>query len=203
MKTKKLKIVIPFLLLIPICVVLLGAGCEKDKNLWEISPESKSAVIQKEVNGIEFKFCLLNEMGEPATTFKEGENFTFRFSIKNLNDDTITVTTEFISDNFFRVYQLTSNSLIDMGKPWTGVWCKYSLTSQEFKMGSSIEKQLNCPWVLTDYNAPDYPICMDESKNYLSQGEYSTSFNLNFHYRIGDKENIIDNAIFKINFEIQ
>jgi len=183
---------------------LLGAGCgQDDNNLWEISPYSKSSVIQKEVNGIEFKFCLLNEKGEPATVFKEGENFSFRFSIKNLNDDTITVTTEFISDDFFRVYHLTSNSLIDMGKPWTGVWCEYSLTPHEFEMEPSIEKQFNCPWVLTDDNAPDYPICMDESKNYLTIGEYSTSFNLNFHYRIGDKESIIDNAKFKINFEIQ
>ena len=32
MKPKKLKLLTTFLLLLPLCVVLLGAGCEKDEN---------------------------------------------------------------------------------------------------------------------------------------------------------------------------
>lgn len=101
MKTTLLKISFIFLLL-----GLMGAGCEKDDEiLWEISPESKTAEIQKEVDGIEFSFCLLNEKGESATVFIEGENFSFNFSFKNKMQDTIVATTEFISSNFFRVYR--------------------------------------------------------------------------------------------------
>jgi hypothetical protein len=85
MKTTILRISV-FLLLLS----LMGAGCEKEEELfWEISPNSKSAVIQKEVNGVEFKFCLLNEQGEPATVFNEGENFTFLFSSRNKRKDTL------------------------------------------------------------------------------------------------------------------
>src|SRR5512133_882742 len=75
------------LLLLPLCMALLGSGCEQDDEyLWEISPDSKSAVIQKEVDDIEFKFCLLNEEGEAATVFKEGESFSFYFSVTNNRD---------------------------------------------------------------------------------------------------------------------
>ena len=86
MKTTLLKISFIFLFL-----CLMGAGCEKeDELLWEISPDSKSAIIQKEVDGIEFKFCLLNEQGEPSTIFNEGENFIFQFSSENKRKDTLT-----------------------------------------------------------------------------------------------------------------
>ncbi len=60
----------------------ISTGCQKD-DVFELRAGDKNAVIVKEVDGIEFKFCLLNEQGEPATVFNEGENFTFLFSIKN------------------------------------------------------------------------------------------------------------------------
>lgn len=182
--------------------VLMGAGCEKeDKLLWEISPKSNSAVIQQTDDGVEFKFCLLNEKGEPSTVFNEGENFVFNFSFKNKMQDTIVVTTEFINSNFFGVYRSLDN--IDMGKPWKGVWCDYSLAPQEINLAPSTIKQLYCPWVLTKDNAPEYPLCMSESKDYLTKGKYETFIDLNFHFTMGDKKKIIDNITFKINFEIK
>jgi len=181
---------------------IMGVGCEKeDELLWEISPDSKTAVIQKEVDGIEFKFCLLNEEGEPATVFNEGENFAFNFSFKNKMQDTIVVTTEFISSNFFKVYRSQDNN--DMGKPWTGVWCNYSLAPQEINSAPSNTKQLYCPWILTQDTAPEYPLCMSESKDYLAKGKYETFFDLDFHFTMGEKKKIIDNITFKINFEIK
>jgi hypothetical protein len=197
MKTTILKISFIFLFL-----SLMGAGCKKNQEiLWEISPDSKTTVIQKEVNGIEFNFCLLNEQGEPATVFNQGENFTFSFSIKNNFDDTLTVTTEFISSEFFKVYHVQDN--IDMGKPWTGLWCEYNLEPQVLILPPVQSKQLNCAWVLTENNYPDYPLCMSESKNPLAKSEYYTKFNLDFHYSKKGKREQISNIIFKINFEIQ
>jgi len=197
MKTTILKIT-SFVLLF----ALMGAGCKKDdKLLWEISPISNSNVIQKTVDGVEFKYCLLNEKGEPSTVFNEGENFDFIFSFKNNMQDTIVVTTEFINSNFFRVYRSLDRN--DMGKPWTGVWCDYSLAPQEIYSAPSTIKLLHCPWVLTNDNAPEYPLCMSESKDYLAKGKYETFFDLDFHFTIGGKQKIIDNITFKINFEIK
>lgn len=194
------------LVLLPLCVILLSAGCEKEvaqleEQTWEISPDSKNAVIQKEVNGIEFKYCLLNEAGEPATVFNQEENFTFSFSVKNNVEDTLTITTEFISSEFFRVYHTIDN--IDMGKPWTGLWCQFSGAPHTLKLPPAQSIQLNCPWVLAENNIPDYPLCMSESKNPLAKGEYYTKLNLDFHFAKKGKNEQINNKIFKINFIIQ
>ena len=181
---------------------LMGVGCKKGKELlWKISPDSKTAVIQNEVDGIEFKFCLLNEKGKPAIVFNEGEDFAFNFSFSNKMQDTIVVTTEFINLNFFRVYRTLDN--YDMGKPWTGVWCNYSLAPPEIYIAPSKTKQLYCPWVLAEGVAPEYPLCMSESKIFLDKGKYYSSFDLDFHYTIGGKKKIINNKTFKINFEIK
>jgi hypothetical protein len=197
MKTILLKISFIFLLM-----SLMGAGCEKDEELLrEIYPDSKTSAIQIELDGIEFKFCLLNEKGEPGTVFNQGENFTFYFSFSNNMKDPIIVTTEFISSDFFRVYRSLDNN--DMGKPWTGVWCNYSLAPQEINLAPSNIKQLFCPWILTQDNTPEYPLCMSESKDYLAKGKYETSFNLDFHFTMNGKKNIINGLIFKINFEIK
>lgn len=197
MKPTILKISLIFLFL-----SLMGAGCEKEEEqLWEISPTSKSAIIQKEVDGIQFKFCLLNKEGEPATIFNEGENFTFSFSIKNNFEDTLIITTEFISSEFFRVFHTQDN--IDMGKPWTGLWCEFRLGPQILMLPPVQSIQLNCPWALTENNKPDHPLCMGESKNPLAKGEYYTKLNLDFHYSKNGKKEQINNILFKIIFKIQ
>jgi hypothetical protein len=43
---------------------------------------AENAVIQT-VDGIEFKFCLLNKDSVPATTFNEGEIFNYYVAVKN------------------------------------------------------------------------------------------------------------------------
>jgi hypothetical protein len=179
-------------------------SCKKNNEppiLLEISPENESAIIQKETGQIEFTFSLLNQEGLPATDFNEGENFTFRFSFKNNSTDTISVTTEFINSDFFRVFLSQSN--LDEGKPWTGIWCEYNLMTRVIKLPPSSSFQLRCPWILTDNNYPDYPLCMSESKSPLMKGEYNTSINLNFHYSSEGKMAIIDNLKFKINFLVK
>jgi hypothetical protein len=49
-------------------------------------PASKKTgyVHTERKDGVEFKLCLLNEQGEPAAVFREGENFSFRFEMENL-----------------------------------------------------------------------------------------------------------------------
>ncbi len=197
MKSKILRFVAATLFL-----SFMGTGCEdNDHDLWEISPESKNVVIQQEMDGIEFNFCLLNEDGEPATVFNEGENFTFNFSFGNKKQNTVVVTTEFISPNFYRVYSSKDN--IDMGKPWTGLWCELSLAPHEIKLAPSEYKELSSPWMLTENNEPTYPLCMSGSNEFLPKGYYYTRFDLDFHYTMNDKEYVIDSTTFKITFEIK
>lgn len=180
----------------------ITAGCRKD-DIFELDIGDENAVIQHQVNGIEFKFCLLNEEGEPATVFNEGENFTFQFSFRNLKKDTIIVTTEFIYNEFFRVYQVSGDNLIDKGKPWTGVWCDFSLNPQEFILTPNKMVTMQFPWILNVNSINFSPLCSNIKLEHLDIGKYLTGFDLNFHYQLNGKENIINKLKFKINFEIK
>ena len=198
MKTTLLKISFIFLFL-----SLMGAGCEKDDELlWEISPDSETAVIQKEVDGIEFKFCLLNEQGEPATIFNEGENFTLQFSFKNNTPDTIVATPGFINEDFFRVYQLLDSEQKDLGKPYDGIWCEFVAISNYFKLKAKETGGLQCPWVSLQGEDPR-PFCVSKTRDFLARGDYFTKIKLEFHYKTKSKELIIKDVFLKINFEIK
>ncbi|OFX56851.1 MAG: hypothetical protein A2066_19145 [Bacteroidetes bacterium GWB2_41_8] len=198
MKTTLLKISFIFLFL-----SLIGAGCEKDEELlWEISPDSETSVIQKEVDGIEFKFCLLNENGEPTSVFNEGENFTFQFSFKNNTPDTVVVTPEFINDDFFRVYQVVDSKQKDLGKPYDGIWCEYVAIFNYFKLKTKETGGLQCPWVSLEGEATR-PFCVSNRRNFLQQGDYFTQIKLDFHYNTNSKERNIKAIVLKINFQIK
>lgn len=195
MKTKILKLSVLLLLF-----SFITAGCQKD-DIFELNIGDENAVIQKEIDGIEFKFCLLNEQGDPSTVFEEGENFTFHFSFKNLKEDTIIVTTEFVYDEFFRVYQVIETEHIDKGKPWSGIWCDFSLAPREIPVAPNSSSELLSPWMPKGEIYDYYPLCVT-GRDALPTGVFITRFDLNFHYKINGKERIIDDLKFKINFEI-
>ncbi|NLI71550.1 MAG: hypothetical protein GX361_02315 [Bacteroidales bacterium] len=161
--------------------------------------DTNSTIIEKEIDNLVFKFCLLNEKGEPATVFKEGENFTFNFSIQNFYRNPISVPTHFVNNDFYRVYKKDNT---DMGKPWAGIWCEFSLTPQEITIAPNEIRLLNCPWRLTESNQPDYPLCMNESRNILSKGDYYTSINTQFDYVVNSKNQSVKLNL-RINFKIQ
>ncbi len=73
MKTKKIKLHPIFLLLLPLCVVLLGAGCQEDEIVDEHYP-------------FKLHYAIKNEQGQEVTQIKEGENFYFYFSIENTGE---------------------------------------------------------------------------------------------------------------------
>jgi len=180
---------------------LISAGCQKD-DIFELQIGDENAVIEHEVNGIEFKFCLLNEQGEPATVFNEGENFTFRFTFINHTSDTIIVSRDFINKDFFRVFSVMSSEKQDLGKPYTGIWCEFVATPKYFKVESTETGGLQCPWVFLD-DQDIRPFCASETKDYLQIGSYFTNLALDFSYKIGAVEKRINNIDFKINFEIK
>ncbi len=165
----------------------------------KISPDEKQFVKEKKINGFTLKFCLLNEQGKPATVFKEGENFTFSFLLKNITQDDISVSADFINNDFYRVYQ--SNNT-DRGTPWTGIWCEFSRKPTEIKIAPLTTRKLNCPWKLTNDTRPDYPFCMSESRETLPKGDYYTIIHTQFKYMIHKKQ-FTEDIHFKINFKIQ
>jgi len=85
-------------------------------------------------------FCLLNEQGKPATIFNEGENIIFSFSLKNNLKEDISIPTQFINDDFYRVYE---NNNIDMGKAWTGTWCNFCNEKMIIELLPYEQKELN------------------------------------------------------------
>ena len=135
MKTKILKLstVILFLLFI-------GASCQDDEDLFEIQIGDENAVIQKEIDGIEFKFCLLNDDGEPSTVFNEGENFTFQFSIKNNINDTL----PFSDYGFYKLNDFYAVKSIDnyYGKAFSFVNNAYSENLRMLPPGEEYYKLL-------------------------------------------------------------
>ncbi|MDX9811784.1 MAG: hypothetical protein RBU28_05320 [Bacteroidales bacterium] len=186
---------------ISVVFLIAASGCRKevdDQLFLEISHGGGRTVLQKELEGIDFKFCLLDDEGDSTTVINENENFTLSFSFKNNNSDTIIVTTGFINDDFYRIFKSDDNQ--DMEKPWTGVWCDYSGYPREIKLAPFSYKSFNCPWVLTESSLPEYPLCMGESRPYLPKGEYYTRVKLGFRFTINKEEYFIDNTVLRINF---
>jgi hypothetical protein len=145
-------------------------------------------------------FCLLNEQGEPATVFKEGDNFSFNFSLENNLKKSIFISTQFINDGFYRVY---GDNNIDMGKAWTGVWCEFRNEDMVIELLPHEKKPLSCPWFVSNNFLPDYPLCKGESMPPLPIGEYSTTLSLDFYYIVEKQQKDIKGINFKINFQIK
>lgn len=203
MKTTLLKFSIFSLLF-----ALMGAGCEKnDELLLEISPDSKTTVIQKEVDGIEIKFCLLNEKGEPATVFKEGENFSFNLSIRNNRAESLPFYNyEYYESSDFCEVRTESKSY---GQPFL-----FKAYSGTFEMR----------WLLTyDYNQSYYNFIVPWQdfrkewqlhwgifeglqKGLLPKGKYYTQFKHKFIFKAPNNDKPVletDLITFKITFEIK
>jgi hypothetical protein len=70
--------------LISVIIIFLSfLGCSDNSN---IDLESDKFITHT-VEGIEFKFCLLNKDSVPTTTFREGELFNFRLEVKNTSSE--------------------------------------------------------------------------------------------------------------------
>lgn len=183
-------------------------GCEDKSNelVWKISPESRQAVIQNEVKGIVFKFCLLNEDGEPATVFNEGENFSFYFSVTNNRNEKLYFIPKFAysnDDNFCRIFSLSNQ---DFGKPYffRGVEL-IGIGAFPFESNASCVFQQQ--WIDNRNSAWEWEHAFYESLNreILAKGDYYTEFKYNFEFVSGDSESkfYTNTLSFKVYFKIQ
>ena len=106
-------------------IPFLFTGCNKEpvEPVTELPVDGSQKVIKVEDNGIGIEFCLLNEQGEPATVFKEGENFKFHLGIVNnvKEYDSLYIVTDFLRNpGLFMVYKENNDKV---GKPvkWKGM----------------------------------------------------------------------------------
>ncbi|MDR2292737.1 MAG: hypothetical protein LBE11_04600 [Prevotellaceae bacterium] len=198
-----------------VAVLLILAGmtvsCGKentdDTNFREITIGSENPVINYANNGIYFKFCLLNENGEPSTIFNEGENFSFYFSTINKRNELLYFDYDFIyltEPVFCRVYNTDRQ---DFGKPYLYNGAIFiSLDIYGFEHNDTIAFQV--PWVDDRTNWGWYSVALKSlNQNYLPKGKYYTEFEYDFVFRrtLNNDEDSLktDKIKFKINFEIK
>ncbi len=173
----------------------ISTGCQKD-DVFELRAGDKNAVIVKEVDGIEFKFCLLNEQGEPATVFNEGENFTFSFVIKNNLDTTIYFDETLLNANgFFEV----KNRNESFGKPYELIGI-YEVGLVALGIPKGLTSGIKMKWIPDEkfWNYDNFEFSKN-NYDYLKKGVYYTSFSNTFDF--GSVKT--DKLTFKINFKIK
>jgi len=197
MKTNPLKSIV--------CILLfsfIGLGCTKEEVIYELQIEDENAVLQKEVKGIEFSFSLLNEQGEAATVFNEGEIFSFLFLIKNKTAESLPFYDYgfYTNDDFLSVRSDTKN----YGKPMK--FLSISTTKEMRWILFEGEAGFSVPW---HEERSEFPMMHGYFEGLkqpdLPKGKYYTQFSYNFTFGYPDKEpKIVTGKItFRINFEIK
>jgi len=156
----------------------------------------------KTENPIEFKFQLLDTLGNEKTVFNEGENIVFSFTIENTTDkDVYFRHGEMNLNDFFRLFKLnTIDGNLDIGKPYESIFCEYI---GALKISSHSILKIEIPWFWKENQNYGYIGCPNNSYHSnnipLNKGNYSTFFSSSF---------IIDNIqtetkYFKIQFLIK
>jgi hypothetical protein len=160
-------------------------------------------------DGIEFRFSLLNEQGEPAVTFREGENLALHFEMENLREGD---KREYFVQLFG--YMHTEGSL---GNVYSS---NGELVASFFSDGGGCDKVLaSYPFDKNNLLAVTFPWKdnqRDEWTRYLScyfkgnpsyilpKGAYSTGFTYTFEYRISPKTWVeVGPVTMKIDFTIE
>jgi hypothetical protein len=130
---------------------------------------------------IEMTFELLNDAGNRITEFQTGENFHFRFVIKNLSKKSVEYQSSFVDESFFSVIKLnTPEGDVNMGQPYENIFCAFLGT--QFIIQPGEEQVFEIPWVPSeDFCCP--PFCIVNKDNeLLTIGKYKTTINGPFHF---------------------
>lgn len=206
---------------LPIALILsLIISCQKEsieQSAIDLTIDGMQKVITVENNGVGIEFCLLNENGEPATIFQEGENFKFHLTIiNNVESDTaMYIVSDFLRNpDLFKVIKINGDTI---GNPvvWNGM-DKIGDASNQIKQGE--KWVLEIPWHETRGSEVsfDYHNLIHFLQHYfmglnqpaLSKGRYYTEFTQQFY--LGkylphpQKELVYTNTLeLKINFEIK
>ena len=189
--------------------IIIGTGCKKEPDnltFYEISNNSETKTIQEEIDNIEFKFCLLNEQNEPATTFNKGENFSFCFTVTNNKNEKLYFDPFFAyskENDFFRVFNSNNQ---DIGKPFVFLgYDKVGIGAYPFGMGKSytfIQQWTDSRDSIWNWQHGYYKRANQQP---LTADRYYTDFRYQFEFDSGNSESLAYkyDIRFKIYFEIR
>jgi hypothetical protein len=213
MKTLKKIFKIAAIMLI-LAVGFYSCAKEGDTSFREITIKSEIPVPNDTViNGIEFKFCLLNEDGEPSTVFNVGENFGFYFKCTNLDVNNeveydCSFLNDLLRDGFCNVISQRNGTI--------GYPCKMGNCLMKFQYyplyGENNSYEIIVPWSDSREGWDDRLICYYESlhRKSLSMGKYYTGFTHEFEFRSRQNDGTYNDWIqynilvsFKIDFEVR
>jgi len=169
------------LILLLIASALVIVSCEKDKTDLPI----------------EYKFVLLDTLGNEKTAFNQGENIIFSFQIINKGSEDLYLEKFLPNDEFFRVYNLnTDEGTLDYGVPYTG----FTLSAGYFVYENDTLK-IKYPWNnINSENATNTILFGNNKRPNLSIGSFTTSFSQSFTFGNNIKT---EEKHFEINFTIK
>ena len=173
------------LLLLLFATIVILASCNKDTDKTELP--------------LEYKYVLLDTLGNEKTEFNQGENIVFSFQIINKGSEDPLLRNFLGNYGFFRVYQINTNEdTLDYGYPYDGT-CEIG----HFIIPKNDTSEFNCPWVNSENNN-FYHFCLivgDPTlhQTYLPIGNFYTNFEQSFIISGVNTET----KYFKINFTVK
>lgn len=147
---------------------------------------------------LEYKYVLLDTLGNEKTEFNQGENIVFSFQIINKGSEDLLIRNFLTTYGFFKVYQINTNEdTLDYGYPWEGV-CLVG----GFIIPKNDTSEFNCPWVKSENNN-FYHFCLQPDpelhETYLPIGNFYTIIEPTFEI----PDLITETKYFKINFTVK
>ena len=145
---------------------------------------------------VEFRFVLLDTLGNEKTVFNYGENIIFSFQVINKSSEDLFLGNFLPNENFFRVYQPNTNEgTLDCGVPYEAV-----VLTSAFIIPANDTLKIEYPWLGGIFWNEKYPILSNENTNPpLLKGKYYTAFTQSF--KIGDVQT--EEKHFRIDFIVK
>jgi hypothetical protein len=174
-------IVVTRVLLFMLC--MLALACKKEE---PFDPE------------MDFKLRLLNDKGEEATVFKEGEKFSLSFLIINkINETRFFYPDQLANDSeLFRIFRTTDS--FDFGQPYEVIVC----TGQKMSIQSGQSLEFKVPW--NSDSATVRSFCTENiKKRDLKKGVYNTRFARTLSIGTLENSRITKKLDLLVNFEIK
>jgi hypothetical protein len=194
------KLTLPILL---IGIVLMGSGCEKEKeDSLVLKTDSITSTIKYESDGIIYEYYLLNDNQIPSVEFAKGENFTFVFSITNNRDEILYHYPDYAYSNTSDFMKVYANKHIDYGKPFDLIGVeKIGLGGHELKPNESFT--FTQKWSISEDFHWKYGSYKANNKETLPIGKYYTKLDQIFEFQFENKTQPIKHQLLlQINFEI-
>ena len=171
---------------------LVFTACSSDDSKQNVPPEPSVKLDPDTIQvfeGLTVKVQMLNADSLPVTTFKEGENITFKLVVTNDRDTKVALpnTVVILGNDAFHIY--TSQGA-DIGLPWDARYT-YGLANQSYEPGQSRTVLCDAFGEMVDVSAINPPTSVTDTwciffkteyaRKALPKGSYYTQFEINLN----------------------